>query len=94
MNHFKPFHMKTLQEIKHEFALEFGFKNWNELTEASSKPMLQNHMNDIARRYAKQCVKASLEKAAHAIHDVDIFTISFTARERSAITSPENITLL
>ena len=85
--------MKTLQEIKHDFALEFGLKNWNELTEMSSKPMLQNHMNDIARRYARACCEASLKKAdENALIYEDEHGVWQIAKE--SITSPENIVLL
>ena len=86
----------SLQTIKHDFALEFGFKNWNELTEASSKPMLQNHMNDVARRYAKQCVKASLWKAYIAAK----VTINGQPAwggyiaDHESISNPENIVIL
>ena len=85
----------SLQTIKHDFALEFGFKNWNELTEASSKPMLQNHMNDVARRYAKQCVKASLWKAYMAA-EVTINgqpAMGGYQVERESIINDENIML-
>lgn len=53
----------TLQQIKDEYAKEEWPDNW----EAMSRAMDFLVMNEIAKRYAEACCKATLEKAHEEI---------------------------
>ena len=85
----------TLQKIKSDYANELGHLTWGLLLEdVSGTVVLLNHMNEIAKRYARECAKASLEKAAQNA------TCSPTGSlgggyevDKESITNPENIML-
>ncbi|MDV3706645.1 hypothetical protein CMU55_19265 [Elizabethkingia anophelis] len=69
--------MKRLEEIKNEYALELSevykrtFTNWNEMlntdfervTGVSKVYDIEQLMDEVAKRYAREVAKASLEKA-------------------------------
>lgn len=57
--------MKTLQEIKEEYAKEVGFENWAQLLKKLNLSVYAQHDNDIVtRRFAKEVAKQSLINAS------------------------------
>lgn len=92
----------TLEAIKDEYAKELGYKNWADYCEnvenMSTLPDINEHVTEIAKRYAEACCKATLEKAAasipkggrcwHENGDFDTDEIS------TGISHPSNIVLL
>ncbi|MCT4054979.1 hypothetical protein [Elizabethkingia anophelis] len=70
--------MKRLEDIKNEYALELSevykrtFTNWNEMldtdfergTGVSKVYDIEQLMDEVAKRYAREVAQASLEKAA------------------------------
>lgn len=87
----------TLQKIKSDYANEQGYLTWGLLLEdVTGTVVLLNHMNEIAVRYAKACVIASLEKAAENARTWKTGNSGswFDASvDKPSITSPENIVL-
>lgn len=83
----------TLQEIKDQVAKEFSRSiNWY---------IFKGHegaaIDEIAKRYATECVKASLERAAESADgyaDEDVHGNTFATIIKSSITDPKNIVLL
>lgn len=63
--------MKPLQQIKDGYALELGYKNWVDYCEnvenMSTLPDINEHVTEIAKRYAEECCKATLEKAVEKL---------------------------
>lgn len=56
-----------LEEIKKQYAKEIGFNNWNEMAQQytwGDPEGMKDELDDIAKRYAKECCEASLEKAS------------------------------
>lgn len=87
----------TIQEIKSNYALELGYLTWGLLLEeVSGTIVLLNHMNEVAKRYATECAKASLEKAAdNAVAFLDTEDMMYKACvEKESIDNPDNIVLL
>lgn len=74
----------TLESIKDEYAKEEWPDNW----EAMSRAMDFLVMNEIAKRYAEACCKATLEKAAENVE------MGSFARCQSSVLNPSNIVLL
>lgn len=82
--------MKTLQYLKDEYAQETGFyNNFQELLDDDGAD-LDYDFDEIARRYAHECCKATLEKASQSINH------SFVtgADVEIVITNEDNIILL
>lgn len=114
--------MKRLEEIKNEYALELSevykrtFTNWNEMldtdfergTGVSKVYDIEQLMDEVAKRYAREVAQASLQKAAEnsilklTFNSVKIATSStwrmpdgkLVELQKSSITNPDNITLL
>lgn len=76
--------MKTIQQIKDEYAEENDCDNWDDFLD---KGYSSRDIDEIASRYARECCKASLEKAAHSNFDGDMVFFE-------EITDEENIVLL
>lgn len=78
----------TLEQIKNEVANEHGFNNllWNEKE--------NQFINEVAKRYANACVKASLEKAANEAKMGTHPEGTSIVINKSSITNPDNIVLL
>lgn len=87
----------TLQEIKDQVAKELGHSShWYIFNDESGVAI-----NEIAKRYATECVKASLERAAENVlvdfklyPDLKTAERSSIAVDKSSITDPKNIILL
>ncbi|WP_086985209.1 hypothetical protein [Elizabethkingia miricola] len=102
--------MKRLEEIKNEYALELSeiykrtFTNWNEMldtdyergTGVSKVYDIEQLMDEVAKRYAREVAQASLEKAAENVSLFNEFS-EFEFKhwiDKESITNPKNITLL
>lgn len=59
--------MKTLEEIKYEYANRLGFSSWNELVEYFimwDNGKLNEHINEICKIYSLEVSKESLKNAS------------------------------
>lgn len=89
--------MSRLEEIKNEVAQERGFKDWEHL---NGSDLYDSDIERVAKKYAEECTKASLEKVSEKIKMVDLNSESKTAIsecwvvDKKSITNPENIVLL
>lgn len=93
--------MKTLQEIKDEYAKSLGYKDWEDLQYFDYDIVNTDEViHEIAKRYARECAKATLEKAAESVityHNPDdhksvkVYRIHKT---QESITNEENIVIL
>ena len=59
--------MKTLEEIKLEYAKERGRKSWENLMYSTERPYWPDLYGIVAERYANEVSKALLEEAAEKI---------------------------
>ena len=92
--------MKTLEEIKNEFARELSYNSWSEFRMINNRNIIriEGAMDEIAKRYAKEVALASLEKASE---DAKLKTFStknltdFSKKmvDKNSITNKENIVL-
>lgn len=89
----------TLQQIKDEYAKEEWPDNWEAMSRAMDFPAI----NEIAKRYAEECCKATLEKARNNIkssvnssYGSDYRWGYYCAEEtiKISLTNPSNIVLL
>lgn len=84
----------TLQEIKDQYAKSLNGMTWDQVT--MDRSLFDSAVDEIAKRYALECCKASLEKAASAAK----VTINGQPAwggyiaDHESITNPENIVLL
>lgn len=57
--------MKTLEEIKDDYAREHGYDDWNEVIYSSSDPdTLDKACDEVAKRYAIEVAKQALKNAS------------------------------
>lgn len=86
--------MKTLKEIKDEYAKENGMPDWIEFKWDMDQYETLHHMDIVAERYAtekaRESVIASLEKAAESA-TTEIVDFGSHYMKKSSITSEENI---
>ena len=98
--------MKTLEEIKNEFARELSYNSWSEFRMINNRNIvyIEGAMDEVAKRYAKEVAIASLEKASESAKvncnheeiqkeftDIDSGYLYFV--DKSSITNEENIVL-
>mgnify|MGYP006268691751 FL=1 len=110
--------MKRREEIKNEYALELSeiykrtFTNWNEMldtdyergTGVSKVYDIEQLMDEVAKRYAREVAQASLEKAAENAKTKKVLGItkrfsgsalvSRTIVDKESITNQSNIIML
>lgn len=82
---------ELLNKIKNGVAKEQGFSGWDTIyTMATTDRLWPEVCDRYSKAYAKECIKASLEKAAWnaGIHS------TITPIAKSSITSESNIVLL
>lgn len=53
--------MKTLEQIKEEYAKELGYSSWNAIGYDAN---YSKRTDEVARRYATECAKESLRLAS------------------------------
>lgn len=56
--------MSRLEEIKYEVAREKGFTNWASLFTAGGYEYIQKRMEDVNKRYARECCIATQKACA------------------------------
>lgn len=83
--------MKTLQQIKDEYAIESGRENWEDKLNFgySGDSIWNSDVDEIAKRYARQCCKATQLKIADKISALD----GTRDEVYDIITNKENIVL-
>ncbi len=79
--------MKTLKEIKDEIAKEHMQENWSNLMHKYGG-VGDTIIDEVSKRYAEECVKASLEKAGDMVEESEVY------EGKESIINPENIILL
>ena len=89
--------MKTLEEIKNEFARELSYNSWSEFRMINNRNIIriEGAMDEIAKRYAKEVAIASLEKASENIsfETKEYNDRNFLLKNKNSITNKENIVL-
>ena len=96
--------MKTLEEIKNEVAIEYSYESYDDFKNLTRKIntdivfIMDEFFNKVAKRYAKEVVIASLEKASKNAKTKHFSTknmIDFSkiVVDKSSITNVENIVL-
>ena len=57
--------MKTLEDIKEEYARENGFDDWVEILFGTNKPVeLEDYFDKITKLYAKEVAREALKNAS------------------------------
>ena len=94
--------MKTLEEIKNEVAIEYSYESYDDFKNLTRKIntdivfIMDEFFNKVAKRYAKEVVIASLEKAsenAKVKYTLDEELNKHYLIDKSSITNVENIVL-
>ena len=92
--------MKTLEEIKNEFARELSYNSWSEFRMINNRNIIriEGAMDKVAKRYAKQVAIASLEKASEnaklkTLSTKNLTDFSKKMVDKNSITNKENIVL-
>ena len=83
--------MKTLEEIKNEFAKQLSYNSWSEFRMINNRNVIRFEaaMDEVAKRYAKEAAIASLEKASEIVH----YNYNGSYECKQSITNEENIVL-
>ncbi len=80
--------MKTLEQIKEEVAIEFGYKNWFEFRHNYHYSVSIEHYSDIAsKRYADECAREALSLASKKF----LGSSDFAVDTREAILHQSNL---
>ena len=92
--------MKTLEEIKNEFARELSYNSWSEFRMINNRNIIriEGAMDEITKRYAKEVAIASLEKASEnaklkTFSTKNLTDFSKKMVDKNSITNEENIVL-
>ena len=94
--------MKTLEEIKNKVAIEYSYVSYYDFKNLTRKIntdivfIMDEFFNKVAKRYAKEVVIASLEKAsekAKVKYTLDEELNKHYLIDKSSITNVENIVL-
>lgn len=87
--------MSRLEEIKNEYAKEFDYGDWISFINDQPSWGVEGHMNDVCKRYAKECSQASLDKASKAAEVIEPSDIDYCPYvDKESITNESNIVLL
>lgn len=88
--------MSRLEQIKNEVLKDFGYKSIDQALYEQC-----DLSNQIAKKYAEECIKASLEKASENVKMKSKDNISelsmmddWSELDKESIINPENIVLL
>lgn len=93
--------MSRLEEIKNEYAKEFDYGDWISFINDQPSWGIEGHMNDVCKRYAKECSQASLKKASENVkmktkdnvHELSMMD-DWSELDKESITNESNIVLL
>ena len=94
--------MKTLEEIKNEVAIEYSYESYDDFKNLTRKIdtdiifVMDGFFNKVAKRYAKEVVIASLEKASENaktkyFSTKNMIDFSKIVVDKSSITNENNI---
>ncbi|WP_241287543.1 hypothetical protein [Chryseobacterium indologenes] len=88
--------MSKLTEIQNMLAKEKGFEDFDLLLEETSEmEIIKCFFNEVSKKYAEECVKASLSKAKeHALIDGSPYSRCGCEVNEESIASNENVVLL
>lgn len=87
--------MSRLEEIQDEYAREIGSTSWNGLVSCVGNKTRGIYEQKVAKRYATECVKASLEEAyKEASLRLDLLESCDYEVLNKSITNPDNIVIL
>lgn len=78
--------MKTLQEIRENYAKENGFADWEQLDMLAGRQEINEHIDEI-------CIRAQKEALEKASDNLMYKTVNdrFAVIDRTSITNPENL---
>jgi hypothetical protein len=82
----------NLEEIKDQYAKSLNGMTWDQVT--MDRSLFDASVDEVAKRYARECCKASLEKAADNAEATHEFMGGRYMPYDKLIDNPENITLL
>ncbi|HFK5596394.1 TPA: hypothetical protein ACG0AT_000941 [Elizabethkingia anophelis] len=84
--------MKTLEQIKNEVAIEFGYYDFHNSTFCRKTDV--KICDEISKRYAREVAQASLEKASESlVHFIDTYNADHS-EIKLEITDEQNIVML
>lgn len=90
--------MKTLQEIKDEYAKEVGFENWKQLLNKLNWGVYAQHDNDIVtRRFSIEVAKQALINASENAKTCQVITVyggEISQIDKESILNESNIPTL
>ena len=94
--------MKTLQEIKDEYAKENSYDNWEDLTSTYKYSIFkyQDHLNEVSHRYALEVARETqrrcAENAKTKLGKRQVGNLKFVLDEvvdKSSILDPKNLAI-
>lgn len=77
--------MKTLKQIKDDYAIKQGFANWYELITYCNEKYLDHYITEVMKIYARECLKRAYENAEF-YQDGDLAVLDY-----DSITNENNI---
>lgn len=75
--------MKTLKQIKNDYATKQGFANWYELITYCNEKYLDHYITEVMKIYAMECLELACENL--------IGYPNFSVDTRNLITNENNI---
>lgn len=80
----------TLEQIKNDYAVSKGFKNWKYLQTDSYPHKLNEYINEVMRIYAMECLKLASENAE--VDDIlELNGDRYYLVDKESITNEKNI---
>lgn len=91
--------MSRLEKIKDKVAKNHGYDSWQDMvySDESQVDLLDERVNEVANKYATECVKASLEKAsrvAKTFKNSNSGSYLDASIDKNSITQESNIVIL
>jgi len=85
---------KRLEEIKQEIASEASYESWSKFMFINNRNTIavENAMNEVSNRYAREVAQASLEIASNL--PINLYDDEWHLEKlKESITNPDNIVL-
>lgn len=85
--------MKTLEEVKEQYAKEMGFDSWEELEDMQTKNAVSKHWGNAAKIFAIETAKEALNIASKNAHILTTRGAGYTHRSvsKESILNENNI---
>lgn len=86
--------MKTLQEIRENYAKENGFADWEQLDMLAGRQEINEHIDEICIRAQKLVLENAAENARTktvTVQGQDEYIHDDEVVDRTSITNPENL---